>query len=592
MMTGQDQEEALIQYHTRESKRQKEQRVKITSSKTQFASGKVAKYFNEVHRSDTIIDQLFYIDDADNKKRDRLRDALTKFSHGSTMKEWLDDEYHYRQFYDPNSVLITEWILDDQGVPQPYPLNVDAKDVLDFKVVHGKFDHVTIRQAKWYKKKGNDSDYSAILKNYTEGQQEAKKSGNVKMKEEQISGWEMAWKYTTYGIGQTIEMIQIPSGDAIFDPDEYPDFTLEQFETQEKVESFMVRELEQNIDFCPVLRWGYFKDPETKGRTFVSPLYPAEKLFTDLIRNKSEYDVTKALHGFYQKFVYVQKCSKCNGTGEVINPKNQALSPCKPCEGKGKLYQQSSQDIVAITLPDKPDGNNVFDLSKLVHFAEIPSYIATMQKEDVKDAVKDIFSAIFNEMLFEQPQTELTATQSKLNLRSMYNALHPYTDHLARMYKTEIQYVHSVLEIQGTLVNNFAITKDYNMESLGDLFLQRQTAVGSGAPQAIIDQIDAKILKKQHQNDPEFLDQYEAIQALKPLRDKTPSEVMAVMSRQDPSSLLTVQWTYFADIVEAMKAENPNVFKLPYESRKLAFDAMSKQFQVLNVEPTTSPTIF
>ncbi len=353
----------------------------------------------------------------------------------------------------------------------------------------------------------------------------------------------------------------------------------------------MVRELEQNIDFCPALRWGYFKDPQTKGRTYVSPLWPSEKLLTDLIRNKSEYDLTKAQHGFYQKFIYVPKCKKCNGTGEWIDKARNTVGECKPCGGKGKLYAKGSQDIVAITMPDQMTDGNIIDLSKLVHFAEIPSYIAEMQKADVKDAVKDVFSAVFNDALYESTVPQ-TATEWKINIRSMYNSLHPYTDHLARMYKTEIGFIHGIMEIQGSLVNNFAITKDYNMESLTELYQQRQTAVASGSPQITIDAIDSKILKKQHQNDPEFLDEYESIQVLKPLRDKSPGEVMAIIARQDPSSLLAIQWTFFADIIEAMRAENPNVFKLPYQNRKEAFDAAAKALQIMTVEPATASNIF
>lgn len=584
MMTGEDQEEALVQYHTRESKEQKEQRVKITSSKTQYASGKVSRYFNEVHRSDTVTDNLFYIEDPDDKKLERLQLALNGFSQGAGIKKWLDEEFFYRQFYDPNSWLITEWSLNEKGIPVPYPYNVDARDTLDFRITQGKVQFVIVRTARWYKKKGDQATTSNPLdtpRNYTVAEQLAKKK-EAKANSEQIPGWEMAYKYTLYGIGHTIEMVQLPSEDALIEMDSFEGFTQERFVVGNKDHDFLVRELDQNIDFCPAKRWGYFKDPQTKSRTFVTPLFPAEKLYTDLIRNKSEYDITKALHGFYQKFVYVSKCKKCNGQGEILDKTNTTIGPvikkCQVCEGKGKLYKQSSQDIVTITLPD--DSTQMFDLSKMVHFAEIPSYIATMQKEDVKDAVKDIFSAVFNEALYESGTTAQTATEWKINIRSMYNALHPYADQLADMYTGQINTINAILEIQGVLINNFGITKDYNMETTSELYTQREQAVTSGAPMAHIEGIDFKILKKQHQNDLNYLKEYQAIQELKPLRDKTPSEVMATIARLAPDSKLVIQWTYFADIIEAMRAENPNVFKLPYKTRKLAFDAMSMEFMV------------
>lgn len=578
MMTGEDQSEALIQYHTKETQEQKVQRVKITSSKTQFATGNVAKYFNEVHRSDTVLDQLSYSDDADNKKRDRLRDGLKEMAEGGALKEWLDSEYHYRQFYDPNSFLITEWTLDEKKVPKPYALNVDSKDVLDFQFQGGKLAYVAIRQPKWYKKPGSPSNQTPpVVPGFTVAQQKNKSAQPT----DEVDGWEQSWKYTIYGKGETVELIQVPKHGE-FNPKDYPGFTPVTYHIQNQDVQFLERELTQNIDFCPAQRWGYFADPLTKKRTVVSPLWPVEKVLTDLIRNKSEYDLTKTLHGFYQKFIYVSKCAKCQGTGEIHTktPSGPGVISCKTCKGSGKMTQQTVQDVIAITLPNRPE--EMFDLSKLVHFAEIPQYIAEMQKADVNDAIKEVFSGIFSDRLYDANQVQVTAQEARLNLRSMYNALHPYADNEVKIYKTQVEMISGILEIPGQLINNFSITKDYAMETLDDLFDQRTKAVASGSPQIIIDQIDAKILKKQHQNDPEFINTYEAIQQLKPLRDKTANEVIVITSQLDPNSTLKTQWIYFNDIIEAMKAENPNVFKMPYDLRKLAFDAMTRQFQVEN----------
>lgn len=580
MMTGEDQTDALIKYHTRESAEQKEQRVRITSSKTQFATGNVAKYFNEVHRSDTVVDQLYYQDDADAKKKTKLRQGLDSFSQGAGLKEWLDHEFFYRQFYDPNSFLIIEWELDKNKNPLPYPLIIDAKDVMDFQYKLGRLQYVVIRQPKYYRKRSLDSSKPDIPKLIPGGGDYfGKPKEEKKYPGDEISGFEMQYKWTVYGQGETIELIQVPK-EGVWDPADYPDFEIVKITVKNEDVTFLERTLTQNIDFCPAQRFGYFRDPLTKSRTFVTPLFPATKILDDLIHNKSEYDLTKTLHGFYQKFVYVSKCKKCQGTGEYINPKTKALAQCKTCKGEGKLHHQSTQDIVAITMPDKPD--LMFDLSKLVHFAEIPQYVAELQKADVKEGVREVFVSLFSEKLFDPNQVPTTAQEARLNLRSMYNALHPYADHEVRMYKETIAHIAGIMEIKGGLVNNFAITKDYNMETLDDLFAQRQTAVTSGAPQVIIDQIDAKILKKQHQNDPAFLDEYEAIQQLKPLRDKTGNEILVIISSLDNSSTLKTQWVYFNDIIEAMKAENPTVFKMPYDQRKLAFDATTKQFQIAN----------
>lgn len=569
MMTGDNQDVALIKFHTKESKEQRVQRVSVTSSKTQFASEKIAKYFNEVHRSDTVTDELYYQEDKDNKKLTELRRALKHFAEGDTYKGYTDEMFFYWNFYDPNAWTVYDWYINDDGEVCPYDLTVEARHCLDFSILHGIPRYLIIRQPKYYVSK---ADPVKVEFAYSD----PNKVPETKQDPDKIQGFETKYKYTMYGVGFTQEVVILPDN-GIFDPAEFADFERMTISIAGKDTQVMVRDLTQDLDFLPAQRVGYFKDPKTKKRTFVNPLYPGTKVYDDLIRNKSEYDLTKTLHGFYQKFQYVERCKPCDGQGYIVSDKGAEVQ-CKRCKGRGKLSHQTVQDIVEITLPHDP--TQIIDLTKLVHYATIPEYLVKMQSEDVDKAVKDIFSVIFNDTLFERSEVTVTATENKLNWRSVYNALHPYASGLVDYYKTGISFISQIVGIDGALVNNYSISRDYNMETVDEVIAQRKLAVEAGTPNVIVKHFDMKILEKQHQNDPLFLDTYRAIERLRPLKDKTPNEVLVITSQLSLTNPLKVQWIYFADIIEDMRMENPKIFALPYEVQRMAFDAATVKYQV------------
>lgn len=582
MMTGEDQAQALIKYQTKETKEQKEQRVRITSSKTQYASEKVAKFFNEVHRSDVVVDELRYQDDTDNKKLLELREALKHYAEGGNYKAFTDESYYHENFYDANCWDITEWYINEALQVCPYKLTVDARDSLDFRVTHGITEYLIIRQPVYFKL-ANDT---TVEVQYAHADPTKAANLNQKRDTDSVPGFEMCYKYTFYGRGETQEVLIMPTKGQFFE-DEWPDFERQQIIIKDKLVTVLVRELFQDLDFVPAQRPGYYRDPLTKRRTFVSPLYPATKLYDDLMKNKSEYDLTKTLHGFYQKFQYVERCKPCEGQGYMVDGKGAEVT-CRRCKGKGKLSHTTVQDIVEITLPHDP--TQIIDLSKMTHYAQIPEFIVTMQKGDVDEAVKDIFSVIFNETLFERSEVSVTATENKLNWRSVYNALHPYAANLVQYHKNGIYFIHRILGIKGELVNNYGITKDYNMETVNEVIDQRGKAVTAGSPNAIVSAFDLKVLEKLHQNDPGFIDQYKAIERLRPLKDKTQSEVIVITGQLPMSSKLKTQWVYFMDIIEDLKLENPNIFSLPYDVQRAAFDAMTVKYQLNNKEANEEPT--
>ena len=68
IMTGNDQNELIVSYKTRETTEQKEQRIHLYNSRTAYVSNKVLSQFKEVERADKTVDNIWYENEGPESK--------------------------------------------------------------------------------------------------------------------------------------------------------------------------------------------------------------------------------------------------------------------------------------------------------------------------------------------------------------------------------------------------------------------------------------------------------------------------------------------------------------------------------------------
>ena len=113
---------------------------------------------------------------------------------------------------------------------------------------------------------------------------------------------------------------------------------------------FEVLYFKQKNTKVPAIRFGYRRDTQTKGRTFVSVFHDVMGYLEKTLKIDSELDLSCNMVAFPQRFMYVSPCDEpaCNH-GILLDGK-----VCKTCNGTGQQQaHKGTQDIITLTLPTR-----------------------------------------------------------------------------------------------------------------------------------------------------------------------------------------------------------------------------------------------
>lgn len=524
IMTGDDHREMLVRYKEKETQKQQDRRVSLYNSRTAYVSNKILSSFLEVERSDSIVSNLYYKDNTDSNT---LINRLSDFNDSQSLVKYMHEAGRRLNFFDPNSFIAIEFkYLEPLKKPYAFPIEVYSKMVYDYEFENGRVQYLI-------------SKVDITLKD-----QDGK----------DVPGS----KFTLYGPLYSYVLTQtLDSFDAISIGDKY----------------FQVNEVNTKFNSVPVIRVGYIKNP-SNWETFVSPMYAAKHILTDLINTKSEYDLHKSLHGFLQKFAYVEKCNYRTESNDSCNAGKLKISgsECPSCKGTGKIMHTSVQDVVYVPLPE--DGTpQTIPLRDFVHYVEVPEHMIKSMKEDIISLEKDIALAIFNKDTFSRSEISFTATEVRLNEQSVHNVLADFADNISRLITEGTNLVADMLGDLDKLVFQYKIGKDFKLLGLDELIELRRRAIDAKAPYDVISQIDIDILAKQNQGNPKLVDQIKAEENHKPFKH-LPSEMVAfALAELQPTDPDRILYFYFDKIFTNIWAKFPNFEILNLDVQKKAINS-------------------
>jgi len=544
IMTGDDQRELLIQFK-RENKVQEDQRLKVTNSRTQYASGKIYSVYNEVARSDNFVEVIKYTQESEQnrKKLEEINDRLKKFYGDMDAKQYTYEAIKRLNFYDPNAFLITNFTEFDAKKEKTafvYPIEVYSEQAIRYEYSNGVLVYLMFYQ--WGEIDDLDSENKPVRR---------------KVKNYYLFAKDVSFEFMELPERMQVEMMpgfqQIDIN--ILNPDGEKEGSKERDKT---VRSFQWKQYDTKSKRIPAVRVGYLYDAGERNAICVSPLQAAEKLFYDLIWTKSEYDLAKALHWFYQKFIYAPKC----GYEDPDDPQNFCNhgkmsvggETCRECDGSGLMLHTTVQDVIVLQLPSTAE--EVVPLSNMVHYENIDISIGQHLQEDFKGIEKDIFKAVFNSQAFDKSEISVTATEKNLDMRAVKNALIDFGDQVSRVYKFIIQMTAIYLDNDKELIVQHKHGRDFKFDSIDELVLQRDQAVKAGAPYSIIRNIDLAILELQNQDNPETVELLRQRERFRPFREKTESERMFILSSMRADDAKRILWVYFEDIMTEIAFED------------------------------------
>ena len=541
IMTGDCQDKYVLQYKPRETDEQKIQRLSIYNSRTQFVSNKVYSIIDRLRRVDNVVDNMYYMDS--EEKPEEVERYFMDFHNNQSFNDYIHDTTIFYNFYDPNAWIGIDFMKGRDGKTYPFPVEYHSEQVYHYEIINNKVTYFIARQ------KVDGLDVFTML----------------------APDWSIIVRQKATDVSGQIEIKDV-------------EYDIEVRSTVSKQ--------------TPVFQVGYLRDAETDRKTFVGILEAAEKPYKRLINDGIEYDLSKALHGFLQKYQYGNVCSYFEETEDGNNTCIDGIMSisnkhCDKCQGTGLVMHRSTQDIILMKYPE--DKSEHIPLKDMVYYVEIPIELMKIQKENINDDIEEILSAIFNSQLPEMVGVQggaKTATENMLSFDNIQNVLYKCGNNISRVYKNMAMQVAIYMDSDEKLIIDHAFPTDLQLETLDMLLGQRDKAVKAGVPYAIIENIDAKILVKQSQGNADNVHWVQTWEKFRPWKDITENERSFIIAEMSPQDKLRVRFVYYDEIKRNIENDHPKFYVFDNkEQEKLIDQYVLKYVPEVIAEPETN-TIF
>jgi hypothetical protein len=229
LVTGNGIEKLLQRIITRESDEEFKQRTAITKSVCPAILNSTKLPFHKATRKQPIVRKIDFEGDAESKKL-KLESFIQTYWGDKSLEKYLEYAFIDYNYTDPNAFLITEFAAFDPIVEnaKPYPFIATSEEAIMFEYHNEILDYLIVRLPITYLDKGSPQP---------------------------------GWKYTMYLGMDTIELIQVEEG-------ERNNPNLKVIELEKKYYSLTY--FEPKNEKIPAIRFGFIRDTETKGRSFVS----------------------------------------------------------------------------------------------------------------------------------------------------------------------------------------------------------------------------------------------------------------------------------------------------------------------------------
>lgn len=343
-------------------------------------------------------------------------------------------------------------------------------------------------------------------------------------------------------------------------------------QSQERWDKYFVEKFETKVNYS--FRVGAIKDPTNNLKTCLSLIEPASELFKSLIWQGSELDTTKASHGMVQKFMRATPCTNISSTPEGISEcvggkmyrGSTIMGSCGKCNGTGLAIHTSSQDIIMLPMPNQ--GEQAIALSDLVHIEYVPDGFLDFLKDDIKELKDEIIKTVFNATNLTKPEISQTATEAVIDLQGIYATLNMLGKKVSDAF---IWMVEVYCDIKG--YENVSVLHGYTLnlklETVESLSDKRKKLTDSGAPMEVIKAVDMAILQKQHIDNPIAVDKYVIWDKYKPFTEKSNDQIANLLATLPDTNYYKVLYNFFGIIKKAIIDQVQDEFYVLSHERRM-----------------------
>lgn len=455
-----------------------------------------------------------FIEESEEKEAE-LQSYIDKYWGDKSLEKYLEYAFVDYNYIDPNAFLITEFDEFDpkKEKASPYPFIASSEQAIIFEYQNEILQYLVVKTPI----KFMDGDIEKDGFKYT-----------IYLGMDTIVFSQIA----TRNVGIGAEVIEIKS---IF----YDIFYFQP--KNEKV---------------PAIRFGYIRDEQTKGRTFVSVFHCVIGILEKTLKIDSELDLSCAMVAFPQRFRYVGPCKGgdrgCN-RGRTLDGKDI----CPICNGTGREpFHKGTQDVITLEFPRDP--LQIVDLSKLAYDHSPDISLLEFDKEYLKDLAKDVHAKMFNADLYTRDQVSTTATEEILEADNLNDTLYGFAQHYSSVWVFVVRDIATFTDLETGLILVHQFPKDFKFKSLTELMSELQLAKQASASSSTIAAIEDDINELLYADRPDDLKRINIKNSMNPFRGYSEADIRFIISQGNTTTYVRTLWENFESIFQDLEAENDN----------------------------------
>jgi hypothetical protein len=509
-----------LQIITRETEEEFKQRTAITKSVCPAILNSTKLPFQKATRKQPVVRKLDYEGDSDKMKQE-LEEYIGKYWGDKSLEKYLEYAFVDYNYTDPNAFLITEFAAFDnlKEKAQPYPFVATSTEAVMFEYHNEILDYLIVKLPITYL-------YKEIP--------------------------QPGFKYTMYLGWDTIVLEQV-SEDEKFNPDV--------IDIEKKF--YLLTYYEPKNEKVPAIRFGYNRDTETKGRTFVSSYHAVMAYLEKSLKIDSELDMSISMTAFPQRLAFVSPCNN-PGCNHGYFPDN---SECPVCKGTGKQqFHRGTMDIITFDMPR--DLANMFDLNSVMVTKGPMIELLDFMDGYIQKLMNHVHTLLFSNNITtrEEVAVAVTATAENFGEDNRNDALYLFAQHYSSVWEFVVKDIATFTDLGG-VIPQYLLPKDFKWKSLQELMSDLKMAKDAGASTSTISAIEDDINEILYLDRPEILKEIRIKNLINPFRGYSESDIRFIISQGNVPLYNRTLWENFESIFQDMEAENqdPWLFDLAYE---------------------------
>jgi hypothetical protein len=540
LLTGQNLDDLIRQFNTREDDNQFKQRKQLTVLVTPAITHKLITPERKITTAQTIAKE-FYYDKDDEAKRKRLTEVLGEFYNGGGVDRFLSDVFLDLYDTDPNAFMLFLFNNYDNRIETPviYSVTIPSAEAVDYSFVNNELEYLIIKKDIQYK----DGESTKKGAYYT-----------IFAKNEQVSFTQVG----TDTFAGAIEGRLVNAEGVVEQVQEDATYYLK---LGNKL--YAVKFYNHNAGRVPAIRVGNIPDIETDGRTCINNWHAAVPYLKKSIKTCSELDLTESLHVFPQVFEYQPKCNGSVVDGNLI-PCSGGLQPdgktCGACNGTGYQSHRSAQDKIVLGLPRSPQ--DIFDLQKLKTYVSAPIDILDRLIERLETHEKKAIEAVYNSDRFIKSSFAKTATGEQIDYQSIHDSLKRVMERYSDVYRFTIIINAAFNDIADGLQVRHQFGRHLGFETEQDILTKIQMARSANVPPYIISQMNNDLIYVTYADYPDIIRIAEVKQRLFPFDGYDTSTINLMISQGHVPMEDVILYSNFNRIIKEAETTIPQFYSL------------------------------